>query len=176
MNARRLRALTRFILIGWAGLILPACSHYRLGTGDGDPGFRSLYVAPVGNDAAVPQAVPIVSRELRDAFLRDGRIRLARSAESADAVLTVMLTDYSRSFTAVQPNDTALARKFDLALSARCTLVDRRTGEALFSDRVVSVTRQIYVDSGQNPAETEALPHLADQLADWVAHAALGVW
>ncbi len=159
------------VLLVWAG-----CANYQLGTQAQPLGFTSLYVAPVKNDAAVPQAVALVTRELRTALLRDGRVTLADDEASADAVLTVELNDYGRTFTAVQPTDTALARKFDLALGARCSLVNQRTGQALFENRTVRVTRQIYVDEGQNPAEYQALPHLADQLADWVAHAVLDVW
>ncbi len=156
---------------------LAGCAHYRLGTGtEGKLAFERLYIAPVENQAAVPQAVAVVSRELRNTFLRDGRVTLVDSPAAADAVLTVNLEDYGRSYTAVQPTDTALARKFDLELVARCSLLDQRSGGHLFKDRRIMVTRQIYVDDGQNPAEYQALPHLADQLADWVAHAVLDVW
>lgn len=173
--ARLSRWTSRLVLLLSLGLAA-GCSHYQLGTGTEQLGFATIYVAPITNGAAVPQATALVSSELRTALLRDGRISLAPDAESADAVLSVDLTDYARTFTAVQPNDTALARKFDLALSATCSLVDQRTGQALFKNRIVRVTRQIYVDDGQNPAEYQALPHLADQLADWVAHAVLDVW
>lgn len=171
----RLPRLVSLVVCTWLGLG-SSCAHYQLGTSAAPLAFESIYIAPVTNTAAVPQAVALVSRELRTALLRDGRVTLAADADSADAVLTVELTDYGRSFTAVQPTDTALARKFDLALGARCSLLNQRTGETLFDHRTVRVTRQIYVDEGQNPAEYQALPHLADQLADWVAHAVLDVW
>ncbi len=152
------------------------CAHYQLGTGARPLSFSSLYVAPVENTAAVPQAVALVTREIRTALLRDGRVSLTEDESAADAVLRIELTDYGRTFTAVQPNDTALARKFDLALGARCTLHDQHSGQPLFENRTVRVTRQIFVDEGQNPAEYQALPHLADELADWVVHAVLDVW
>lgn len=157
-------------------MVMAGCSHYRLGTGSDRVSFETLYIAPISNEAAVPQAVATVSRALRSAVIRDGRVRLAADAASADAVLQVTLSDYGRTFSAVQATDTALARKFDLELIARCDLTDQRTGEALFKNRRIMVTRQIYVDDGQNPAEYQALPQLADQLADWVAHAVLDVW
>ncbi|WP_221029033.1 LPS assembly lipoprotein LptE [Actomonas aquatica] len=174
----RLPSAASLLLLACLSLLgLSGCAHYSLGTGATEPlAFSTLYVEPVSNEAALPQAVALVTRELRTALLRDGRVTLAPDAASADAVLSVNLFDYGRTLTAVQPNDTALARKFDLALGAQCTLVNQRTGEPIFKNRTVRVTRQIFVDDGQNPAEYQALPHLADQLADWVAHAVLDVW
>ena len=172
----RLPALVA-LLLSLVGLGLNSgCSHYQLGTGTKDLGFSTVYIAPVTNEAAVPQATALVSRELRNSLLQDGRMSLAADEASADAVLSVALVHYARTFTAVQPNDTALARKFDLVLTAHCSLIDQRTGKPLFKNRPVSVTRQIYVDDGQNPAEYQALPQLADQLADRVSHAVLDVW
>lgn len=164
------------LLLTLAGLSLTGCAHYQLGTGSPTLGFRTIYVGPVENQSTLPQAVAPLSRELRAAFVRDGRVALATSAETADVVLHLSLREYSRSFTAVLPADTALARKFDLHLNATCSLTDQRTGTVLFADRPIAVTRQIFVDGGQNAAEGQAVPHLASELADRVLHAVLDVW
>jgi len=167
-----------FLRLGLIALAasLSGCAHYQLGTGAESPAFRTIYVAPVRNSAALPQAVATFSREIRNAFANDGRVQLASSAGTADAVLTINLTDFDRTFTSVQPTDTALARKFDLKITARCTLEDRRNGRILFADREIHVTRQIFVDDGQNPAEYQVQPQLAAQLADRVIHSVLDVW
>lgn len=171
----RSRAFLRLSLlaIGW---LFAGCAHYQLGTGAETVPFRTLYIAPVHNTAALPQAVATFTRELRHAFANDGRVQLASSPQSADAVLTVDLARFDRTFTSVQPNDTALARKFDLNITARCTLADRRNGRDFFTDREIRVTRQIFVDGGQNIAEYQVQPHLAAQLADRVIHTVLDVW
>ena len=70
---------------------LPGCAHYHLGTG-ASPAFASLYLAPVQNPAGVPQAAATVSIQLREAFLRDGRVALATSPAEADAVLVPFRT------------------------------------------------------------------------------------
>jgi hypothetical protein len=168
-------------------LLLSACSHYQLGTGT-ELAFTTLYVAPVRNDAVLPQAVAVVSRELRQAFLQDGRVQLVGSAEEADATLHLTLVNYGRTMTTARVEDTGLARKFDLALEAECTLRDERTGTLLLDARRLAVTRQVFTDGdgfsigglpapgGQNPAEYQTLPLLAEQLADRVIHAVLDVW
>ncbi len=97
------------------------------------------------------------------------------------------ITDYRREVATQRRDDTGLARKFALTLGVRCTLKDRRAGKDLFTNREILVRRDAYTDSGQNlpsgtsvsgqlQAEYQALPLLADALADKVAHAVLDVW
>ncbi len=159
-----------FALLG-----LAACAHYQLGTGSRLT-FTTLYVAPVVDRAMVPQAPAIVATELREALLRDGRVRLVDSPEAADATLAVTLAGYDREMAAASAADTGLARKFALHLHATCTLTDNRTHRPLFTGREITVTKDAYTDSGQLQAEYQAVPLLAGALADRVVHAVLDVW
>ncbi len=68
-----MRAYFLFCLTGL--LLFSGCAHYRLGTG-GQLSFHTLYVAPVVNESNIPQAVAIVSTQLREAFLHDARVVL----------------------------------------------------------------------------------------------------
>lgn len=156
-------------------LLLPACSHYRLGAG-GTPAFATLYVAPIENHALLPQALALVATEIREALLKDGRIALTASPASADATLRVDLAGYDREVTAARSDDTGLARKFALNLRAVCTLTDNRTGRVLFENREIRVAQPVFTDSGQQQAEYQTLPLLAQALGAKVAHAILDVW
>ncbi|MDD2763882.1 MAG: LPS assembly lipoprotein LptE [Opitutaceae bacterium] len=171
---RRALPAGRFLGLGLL-LGLAACSHYQLGT-RGKLAFTTLYVAPVENRALLPQAQAIVATAVREALLQDGRVTLLPSAETAEATLRITLTGYEREVAAASSTDTGLARKFALHLQAACTLTDNRTGRPLFDGREITVTRDVYVDSGQVPAEYQALPLLAGALADRVTHAVLDVW
>lgn len=151
------------------------CAHYRLGTG-ATPAFASLYVEPVRIEATLPQAQAIVSTHLRDAFIRDGRLRLTGSAAEADAVLHLVVASYGREVATVRPDDTGLARRFDITVAARATLTDRRTGRVLFADRPLQAKRGVFTDSGQNQAEYQNLPLLAQDLARQAVHAVLDTW
>jgi len=158
------------------GLIgLAACAHYRLGT-SARPAFATLFVAPVDARVPLPQARAIVATAIREAFLRDGRVTLTASPEAAEATLRVTLVGYDRAVMAANSTDTGLAREFALNLRASCTLTDNRSGKPLFAGREITATRSAYVDSGQLQVEYQALPLLADKLADQVAHAVLDVW
>jgi hypothetical protein len=156
-------------------LLLAACAHYRLGT-DSQLAFATLYIEPVENKALVPQAVALVSTQLREALLRDGRVTLVNNPAQADAVLHVTLTNYSRAQTAARSDDTGLARKLQLTLLGVCTLRDNRTSKVLFENRPVHAMKEAYTDSGQLQSEDNTLPLLAASLADSVTHAVLDVW
>lgn len=158
-----------------AAFSLGGCAHYQLGTA-GKLTFSSLYVAPVANKTLLPQAQAIVSTQLRDAFLRDNRVSLVDSSAGADVTLEVVIRDYHRSVEAARSDDTGLARKFALTLGVTCTLRDNRSGKVLFADRALEVHRDAFTDSGQLQSEYQALPLLAQSLADKVSHTVLDVW
>lgn len=168
------RPALRFFLLA-LGVLLGGCSHYGLGTGAA-LSFHSVYIAPVENRSDAPAAAALVSTVLRSEFLRDGRVQLVNSPEAAEATLSLVLTGYSRVAATARPGDTGLARKFAVTLSGKLTLQDNRTGKVLFSGRPVDGVRDVFTDSGQLPAEAQALPDLAGDLAKKVAHAALDVW
>lgn len=162
------------LLLG-ASLFNASCSHYQLGT-QAKLAFSTLYVAPVENRSMLPQAQSLVSTEVRDALIKDGRVTVVSSPEAADAVLHISLVGYDRNVAAANPVDTGLTRKFELNLHASCTLTDRRTGHPYFTNRKLDVTKDAYTDSGQLQSEYQTLPLLASALADRVAHAVFDVW
>ena len=180
-----MRALSSFRLRPWpvTGLLLAvlgltaACSHYQLGTGPAEKlAFHTLYLAPVQNKTLLPEARALIGTQLRETFARDGRVALANSPDSADATLTVVITDYHRDVTSVREGDTGLARKFTLTLGTTCTLRDNRGGKDVFSNRPVNAQREAFTDSGQLQSEYQTLPLLAESLAGKVAHGVLDAW
>jgi hypothetical protein len=171
-------------------LLAPSCAHYQLGT-SGKLGFQTIYVDQVQNTANLPQATALFATQIREALLRDGRVTLATSPESADVVLHVDLNNYARRVATVRRSDTGLARSFDIELQALCTLKDNRSGKNLFEKRPIAATREVFTSdsnvergasgepifvSRQLQAEYQTLPLLASALADRVSHAVLDVW
>jgi hypothetical protein len=174
-NPGRLGFLAILHLVGLGLSSLTGCAHYHLGTA-ARLAFTTLYVAPVENHAMVPQAQTVFAAEIRDALLKDGRLSLVATPETADVVLRVSLSGYDRQMAAANPADTGLARKFVLNLHASCTLTDRRTGKPLFANREILSSRDAYTDSGQLQSEYQAVPLLAATLARKVAQTVLDVW
>lgn len=167
--------LPRLLPILAASMLLAGCAHYRLGTG-ATPNFSTLYIAPVTTQTLIPQARELVTTQLREAFIHDGRVTLVDSPEQADAVLLVALTGYDRLTAVSQQADTGLARRFDVTLRAEAELTDQRTKQVLFTKRLLTAKRGVLTDSGLVAAEYQGLPLLAEQLAGEAVHAVLDTW
>ena len=148
----RFAQMLRLLPVLCAAVLLGGCASYQLGTGT-TPKFSTLFIAPVTSETLIPQAQVLVTIQLREAFIRDGRITLVNSAESADAVLLVSLTGYSRDVSVSRQDDTGLARRFDVTLKAHATLTDSRTKQALFTRRPLTAKRGVFTDSGLVPAD-----------------------
>lgn len=164
-----------FSLLFAVCLVGVGCSHYRLGT-EAQPGFSTLSIEPVTVKALIPQSAPIFSTQVREAFIRDGRVAVTDFGGTADATLSIVVKTYDREVATVRPGDTGLARKFIITVTAEATLHDNRSGQDLFARRPLVLKRQLYTDSGQNQAEYQLLPLLAQDLADKAKHAVLDVW
>ena len=153
-------------ILAW--LLMPlfatGCAHYRLGT-DSAPAFRSLHVAPADSRIALPQGAALLSARLRESLLRDARVELRPDLAGADAALTVTLVDYRRELAAARADDTGLARKFNVTLTAACTLRDSRSGR-----------REVFTDSGQLQAEYQAVALLTEALATRITSDLLENW
>lgn len=170
-------------LLAFGAVMLAGCSNYKLGTGS-KLEFRTLYIEPIDNATSLPQAVAVVSTQLREAFIRDGRVVVVNTAAEADATLSIHLSGYSRDVATVLANDTGLARKFDLLLSARATLRASQSEKVWFRDRPLNAKRQIFTDNPQSKgefgnqlqAEYTTLPLLAESLANATVHAVLDTW
>jgi len=171
----RLGVLVTVLCSLFSVLCFTGCASYRLGTGS-TAKFTTLYLAPITSEALIPQAQALVTTQLREAFIHDGRVTLVNSPEAADAVLTVTLASYNRIAVVARPDDTGLARRFDVTLQARATLMDNRTKQPYFSQRPLEAARGVFTDSGLVPSEYQALPLLAELLASETVHAVLDTW
>lgn len=157
-------------LSSWTG-----CAHYQLGS-EPKTKFASLFIAPVTSSVSLPQAQVLLTTQLREAFIRDGRVTLTDSADTAEASLQISLADYHRAAAVARSDDTGLARRFDVTLQATATLTDNRTRQAYFTRRPLSAKRGVFTDSGLVASEYQALPLLAEQLAEASVHAVLDTW
>lgn len=167
--------IAAFVSLVGLALGLASCANYHLGTG-AEPRFQTLHVSVVKSDVLLPQAVALVTTQVRETFLKDGRVRLVDSPAEADAELTLTLEDYHREQTVARADDTGLARRYDLVLQARASLTDRRDKKIVFANQPLRVARGAFTDSGQLQSEYQTLPLLAEQLAERALHAVLDTW
>lgn len=181
-----LRKLAASVLLVFA-VFGAACSHYRLGTGV-EREFTTIFIAPVETNAVLPQATAVLSTQIREAFIRDGRLRVVNTPAEAEAILTVKLGSMRREAQTKLPTDSGLSRKFGLVLAATATLQDEKGEKVWFADRALRVERQIFTDDGsaagpsflepvqQTQAEFAIVPTLGEELAAQVRGAVLDTW
>ncbi len=178
--------MSRFLAASFAAFVLfftGACSHYRLGTGV-ERDFESVFIPPVETNAAYPQAAAVLTTQVREAFIRDGRIRVVNTPAEADSILIVTLTNLRRAKLTSLPTDSGLARKMGLTLEATATLRDPAGEKTWFADRPVAVERELFTDNGsadlqplqQTQAEYALLPQLAEPFAKRLVGAVLDTW
>lgn len=171
----------------FALLLLAGCASYELGSSAALP-YQTLYVEPVTNDSYAPQAQAVVSTKIRDVLLRDGRVKLVTSAEAADAVLSVNLTEYKRTGNTRQREDTERAQDFQVSLQADVSLFNQSKGSYYFQDRSLTEDTYAYSNDPYNTeagtfgtqsyfaAEYQAMPLLARGLARQIADTILSNW
>ena len=169
-----------------AASFLGGCKSYQMGHPAELP-FKSIYIQPVSNDSFAPQAQALLSAQIRDVFIRDGRTQLVASEDAADAVLMVNLTGYKRTAAARQKNDTVVASDFDLSLFAEVSLFDQNKGGYFFQSRLINETSNAYVENPYIAAgdprtqdflqsEYQAMPRLTRDLARKIADEVLSPW
>ena len=174
------------VLALFAMAFISGCNSYQLGNPVELP-FESIYIKPVSNDSFAPQAQALLSTQIRDAFIRDGRTKLVTSREAADAVLLINLYEYKRYAAARQSEDTITAASFSLVLAAEVSLFNQNKGDYYFQERVIKESSSAYVDNPYATPEAaqtqdflqmeyQAMPRLTHDLSRLIADEVLSTW
>lgn len=180
-----LQSISAYLVV-IALLSLVGCSSYRLGTPAPIP-FDSIYIRPANNESYAPQAQAIVSSQIREAFITDGRLKIVSDPEEADAVLIVKLKEYKRQAGARDSNDTTSALDFDLQLIADISLYNQNAGDYYFTERTVTERSTAYINNPYGGAdvteqqsyaqsEYQAMPRIARDLGRKIANVVLSPW
>lgn len=181
LQERILAILTLFTVAFISG-----CKSYQFGNPVELP-FESIYIKPVTNDSFAPQAQALLSSQIRDIFIHDGRTKLVTSNEAADAVLIVNLTEYKRHAAARQSVDTRVAASFYLALAAEVSLFNQNKGDYYFLERMVWKSSHAYLNAPYDTSATsqsqdflqseyQSMPRLTRDLARRIADEVLNPW
>jgi len=155
-------------------LLQIGCAHYKLGRPGTIP-FSSIYIAPATSETPAAQVQALLSRNLIEAFLRDGSVQVSGPQE-AEVTLRVVLVAYERNVSATQADDTALGRSFEITLKAEATLLDNRSGEVYFSQRTFEASEQVFAENSLPQSEYQAMPTLARRLANEIKNGIVNVW
>ena len=132
-------ALLALITLG----LFTACKSYQLGHPAELP-FETIYIQPAKNDSFAPQAQALLSSQVREAVIRDGRVKLVADPDAADAVYTMTITEYERRGGTSRQDDTERAEDFDLLLQVQLDLYDQANSEYLFEGRRIQARTHAY--------------------------------
>lgn len=177
-------ALCAFIACGIFSLT--GCRSYQLGH-PAVLSFESVFIEPASNESYAPQAQAIVSANVREAIIRDSRVKLVADRKKADVIVEIILTEYERRSATRDPNDTAVALDYDLTLVSEVSLYDQRSKNYLFKKRQVEERSTGFVNNIYAPAaapdtqsfiqsEYQAMPRIARDLAAKIADEILSNW
>lgn len=184
-----MHSLTRGIIALFALAALgfcAGCKSYQLGHPAELP-FETVYIQPAKNDSFAPQVQALLSSEVRERVIRDGRVKLVADPNAADAILTMTVTDYMRRGGSRSQSDTETAQDFDLILRVRLDLYDQVEGNYLFEGRRIEARTTSYVNNpyagagatdtqGLIQSEYNAMPQLARELGRKASDELLSAW
>ena len=162
------------LLLVLLSALAPACSHYKLGK-PGDPSAPVLvWIDPVVLEVPLSGVAIPLNRELREAVIRNGSLMLAGSADEADRVIRVSVSERQRESLARRSTDTGLSDDLSLELVADFELVNE-WGEVLEEGRI-SVTGQIFRDVGFGESTRQRMPAMLRDLANDILQASFLDW
>jgi hypothetical protein len=159
------------VLIGC--LVFASSCRYQPGASEGRS--SSIFVQVVKNDSSMPQSSGVVSRAIREEFLRRGTFELVHSAEEADLVLRINLREYGKSPEVFRSEDTLLAVGFNLEAGATVNLYSSRRKTFLIENHVIranaSTLRQGVTEQPKDRQPSAALARqLGVKIANLVAN------
>lgn len=158
-----MRALN-FSLVVFFSCLISGCAGYHLGPVNGAvAGGKSILVVPFNNQTLQPRLGDVLTQSLRQRIQQDGTLRLVTHG-TGDVLLTGVIHEYRRFAIGYLSTDAVTPEDFRVEVSAHVTARDSVSGKLLI-DKDVSGYTLVHVGSDLASAERQALPELADDLA-----------
>jgi hypothetical protein len=154
-----------FSALAAAAMLLASCASYHLGPVNGAvAGDKSIEIQPFNNQTLQPRLGDSVTQTLREELQKDGTYHLSTHGNSADIVVTGVITRYQRSGVSYASSDVATAQDYNVSVNAHVIARERSTGKVLLERDVTGFTL-IRVGPDLNSAERQSQPLLAQNLA-----------
>ena len=166
----------KFPAVCIAALWLAGCAGYQLGPVNGQTaGEKSVQVMPFNNQTLQPRLGDAVTQALREQLQTDGTYHLADS--EGDVVVSGVITGYSRQGLSFSSSDVLTASNYRVQAVALVTARDRETGKLIMDKKKVIGYTLVHVGTDLASAERQAMPLLAEDLAQKVTQQLTeGMW
>ena len=144
--------------------LLTGCAGYHLGPVNGAvAGEKTIEVMPFNNQTLEPRLGDALTQSLRQRIQQDGTLRLATHG-SGDVLLTGVIHTYRRLAIGYLNTDAVTPQDFRVEVAVHVTAREVESGKLLL-DKDISGHTLIHVGADLASAERQALPQLADDLA-----------
>jgi hypothetical protein len=159
-----------------AAVLLGGCAGYHLGpVNDLTAGDKSVEVIPFNNKTLEPTLGDAVTQAVRQRLQADGTYHLATSGEG-DLVVSGEIISYSRQGLSFLSSDVLTANNYRVGITAHVIVRDRE-GKVLYDFKDVRGSTLVHVGSDLADAERQAMPLLAENLAQNLTQKlAEGMW
>jgi hypothetical protein len=158
-----MRAL-KFFLPCLVVFALTGCAAYHLGPVNGaTAGEKSIEILPFNNQTLQPRLGDALTQSLRERLQTDATFQLTTHG-AGDIVVTGVIRSYTRQGIGYLSSDVSTPEDFRVEVVAHITARDTVSGKLLL-DKDVKGHTLVHVDSDLASAERQALPLLADDLA-----------
>ena len=147
---------------------------YRLG-GSTPDGIETVHVAPVINKTSESAIELQITDAVRGRIQFDGRMKLENTAENADAIIEVVLTDYALTAIAFRDELKTTAEQYRLRITGVATLTNTKTGEVLSESKTYGETTFLF-ESDLTTSKRDALPRAAKELAKFMVDDLIEQW
>ncbi len=154
--------------------LLPGCAGYRLGSML-PPEIKNVHVPTFINKTTEPQLEIDTTRFALQEFQKDGSLKLS-SAEDADAVLEVKLTDYKLVPLQYAANRPTAALEYRITLYASIVMTRKRDGKVLAENPRCYGEGTFPVVGDLSSSKRTGLPKAAKDLAHDIVQKVTEVW
>lgn len=156
-----------------AVLALSGCAGYRLGA-TLPPEIKSVHVPTFINRSGEPQLDTEATRAATQEFQRDGNLRLA-SADQADSILRVTLTQFKLEPLRYDRNDTKRPMEYRIRITAELVL-EKAGSKATVVKQTVSGEALFDYAGDLTSAKMRATPTACRDLAHHIVSAVVEYW
>lgn len=155
-------------------LLIAGCMGYQLG-GRTPDGIKTVAIKAIINQTGEPAIELQITEALLQRIQFDGRLALQSSPRNADAVITVILTNYKLTGIAFRDHDRSTPEAYRLRIDAEADLTSTATGEKIGHSRTYGETVFDF-NADLTTSKRSALPRAAEELAKFMLDDLIESW
>lgn len=167
--------LTHLLIGAAVSWIIVGCASYRLGSML-PANIKTVYVPTAGNETSEPFVEVDVTRAILQAIQTDGSLKIAGAPEEADAVLSVVLREYTLEPLTYERERRTAANEYRLLLRAKVLLTDAKSGKVLVENPMVQGEGTFEIVGDFTTSKASGLPQAAKDLGRHIVDAIVEAW